>query len=165
VPGAEACYSFAAMFRPIMFRRLETAFILFLLLDLLSGLAAAQIKFELVTPDAIQARLKDFSTNNNEREAILKRMFAQSGCKPDNLTEQSVKKKVPPNLICILPGKTDHVILVGAHTDHADVGDGVVDNWSGASLLPSLFYSLNANPRQHTFMFGIYRRGNGNAGV
>jgi hypothetical protein len=140
------------MFRPIMFRRLETAFILFLLLDLLSGLAAAQIKFELVTPDAIQARLKDFSTNNNEREAILKRMFAQSGCKPDNLTEQSVKKKVPPNLICILPGKTDHVILVGAH-------------WSGASLLPSLFYSLNANPRQHTFMFGIYRRGNGNAGV
>jgi Zn-dependent M28 family amino/carboxypeptidase len=29
----------------------------------------------------------------------------------------------------------------------------VVDNWSGASLLPSLYYSLSAVPRRHTFVF------------
>ena len=29
----------------------------------------------------------------------------------------------------------------------------MVDNWSGASLLPSLLYSLSAKPRQHTFVF------------
>ncbi len=34
-----------------------------------------------------------------------------------------------------------------------DFGDGVVDNWTGASLLPSLLYSLSAQPRRHTFVF------------
>jgi len=28
-----------------------------------------------------------------------------------------------------------------------------VDNWSGASLLPSLLYSLSDEPRRHTFIF------------
>jgi hypothetical protein len=52
-----------------------------------------------------------------------------------------------------LPGETERIILVGAHTDHVEEGDGVVGNWSGASLLPSLLYSLSAKPGQHTFVF------------
>jgi Zn-dependent M28 family amino/carboxypeptidase len=44
--------------------------------------------------------------------------------------------------------------VVGAHTDHVkNAGDGVVDDWSGASLLPSLLYGLRAHPRRHTFVF------------
>jgi Zn-dependent M28 family amino/carboxypeptidase len=44
--------------------------------------------------------------------------------------------------------------VVGAHTDHVDsFGDGVVDNWTGASLLPSLLYSLSGQSRRHTFVF------------
>ena len=56
-------------------------------------------------------------------------------------------------MICVLPGNTDRIILVGAHTDKVNVGDGVVDNWSGASLLPSLLYSVSGEARQHTFVF------------
>ncbi len=101
----------------------------------------------------IEARLKGFSRKNDEREATLRQMFVQSGCKDDKLSEQTVRSKLPPNVICVLPGATDEVILVGAHTDHVEVGDGVVDNWSAASLLPSLYYSLSAAPRRHTFVF------------
>ena len=43
--------------------------------------------------------------------------------------------------------------MVGAHFDHVKDGDGVIDNWSGVSLLPSLLQSLNGAPRQHTFIF------------
>lgn len=32
-------------------------------------------------------------------------------------------------------------------------GQGVIDNWSGAFLLPSLFESLSATPRTLTFVF------------
>ena len=32
-------------------------------------------------------------------------------------------------------------------------GDGVVDNWSGASLLPSLYQSLKTEPRTHSYIF------------
>ena len=52
-----------------------------------------------------------------------------------------------------LPGSTPQVIVVGAHFDHVSEGDGVVDNWSGASLLPSLFQSLMGSARKHTFIF------------
>jgi Zn-dependent M28 family amino/carboxypeptidase len=52
-----------------------------------------------------------------------------------------------------LPGSGDGIIVVGAHFDHVDEGDGVVDNWSGASLLPSLYESLSSKPRNHTFVF------------
>lgn len=143
-------FSSPTMFRFAAFRS-SFAVILFVLWFELSG--TAQVEFQLLTPAAIEARLKGFSDNNEEREAILKRLFVESGCKTENLLEQSVKNKLPPNVICIVPGKTDRVILVGAHTDHVDVGDGVVDNWSGASLLPSLLYSLNGETRQHTFVF------------
>jgi len=45
------------------------------------------------------------------------------------------------------------VIIVGAHFDHVSAGDGVVDNWSGASLLPSLYEAVKVEPRKHTYTF------------
>ena len=69
------------------------------------------------------------------------------------LTEQAVKGLKQPNLICVLSGNADSVVVVGAHFDHVDAGDGVVDNWTGASLLPSLYQALNSRLRRHTFLF------------
>ena len=102
----------------------------------------------------IEAHLKSFSTKNSEREVIIRKWFAESGCKDSNLSEETLERKLPPNVICVLPGETQEVIVVGAHTDHVDsFGDGVVDNWTGASLLPSLLYSLSERSRRHTFVF------------
>jgi hypothetical protein len=116
--------------------------------------ARAQGQFRPATREIIEAHLKSFSTKNNEREALIRKWFAESGCNDSNLSEQSLERKLPPNVICVLPGETQEVILVGAHTDHVDsFGDGVVDNWTGASLLPSLLFSLSAQPRHHTFVF------------
>ena len=80
-------------------------------------------------------------------------MFEEAGCTGDNLTEQRVKHAQAPNVICTLPGNTGSQIIVGAHFDFVDRGKGVVDNWSGCSLLPSLFQSLKETPRRHTFIF------------
>jgi hypothetical protein len=116
--------------------------------------ARAQVQFRSASREIIEARLKSFSTKNNEREALVRKWFAESGCKDANLSEQGLERKLPPNVICVLPGETQKIILVGAHTDHVDsFGDGVVDNWTGASLLPSLLYSLSAQLRHHTFVF------------
>jgi len=101
----------------------------------------------------VESRLKDFAAKNDEREAEIRKLFAESGCKDSQLSEQTVRSKLPPNVICVLPGQTDEVIVVGAHTDKVVAGDGVVDNWSGAALLPSLYQSLDAEPRRHTYVF------------
>jgi len=116
--------------------------------------ARAQVQFRSATREIIAAHLKSFSTKNSEREALIRKWLAESGCKESNLSEQSLERRLPPNVICVLSGETQEIILVGAHTDHVDsFGDGVVDNWTGASLLPSLLYSLSAQPRHHTFVF------------
>jgi Zn-dependent M28 family amino/carboxypeptidase len=47
----------------------------------------------------------------------------------------------------------DSVLIVGAHYDKVDRGKGVADNWSGVTLLPTLFESLSSHPRRHTFVF------------
>ena len=115
---------------------------------------SAQIRFRSETRDVVERRLKSFSTKNSEREALIRKWFAESGCKEANLSEEALDRKLPPNVICVLPGKTQQVIVVGAHTDKVEsFGDGVVDNWTGAALLPSLLYSLSAQPRHHTIIF------------
>jgi Iap family predicted aminopeptidase len=116
--------------------------------------ASAQVLYRLEPRETVESHLKSFSTKNSERETIIRDWLAQSGCESKNLTEQALDRKLPPNVICVMPGQTDDVILVGAHTDHVDrFGDGVVDNWTGAALLPSLLYSLTEHPRHHTFVF------------
>ena len=104
----------------------------------------------------VEERIKAYRGNDSKREATLKGFFESAGCKGDRLSEERVKGLKEPNLLCVLPGDSDFVILVGAHYDHVDRGDGVVDNWSGASLLPSLFQSLNIGQRRYTIIFAAF---------
>jgi Iap family predicted aminopeptidase len=120
---------------------------------LFCSLTAAQVEFRKIDRSVVESRLKDFVAKNDDREVEIKKLFAESGCKDKYLSEQTVRSKLPPNVVCVLPGQTDDMIVVGAHTDKVDAGDGVVDNWSGASLLPSLYQSLDAEPRRHTYVF------------
>ena len=91
--------------------------------------------------------------NNKQREENLKEMFTQAGCDDQHVSEQRVKGSKLPNVICVLPGASDKVTIVGAHFDRASEGEGVVDNWSGASLLPSLYEAVKVVRRKHTYVF------------
>jgi len=116
--------------------------------------AAGELRFRLQSREVVESHLKSFSTKNSVREALIRKWMAESGCEDANLSEQGLERKLPPNVICVLPGETPEVIVVGAHTDKVEsYGDGVVDNWTGAVLLPALLYSLNARPRHHTMVF------------
>lgn len=109
--------------------------------------------YTLLNRDIIESRLRAAPRKNEEREAALDAMFVQAGCRGANLSEEPVKHERFPNLICRMPGSLDSTIIVAAHFDKVARGGGVVDNWSGASLLPSLFQSLHDEPRKHTFLF------------
>jgi Zn-dependent M28 family amino/carboxypeptidase len=106
-----------------------------------------------VSKAGIDRRLRSYEDTNLKRELRLQSMFVEAGCTGDNLTEQRVKHAQAPNVICTLPGETDSQIVVGAHFDFVDLGKGVVDNWSGCSLLPSLYESVKESARRHTFIF------------
>lgn len=123
-----------------------------LLCQVPTNLFAGGLSFQAVKREVVEQRLKSFSRDNSQRETILKNMLVEVGC-AGHLTEEPVKYVKQPDLICVLPGQTDQTIVVGAHFDHVSVGDGVVDNWSGASLLPTLYQGLRTQPRRHTFIF------------
>jgi len=111
------------------------------------------VQFNLLQPELIEERLRRSSPENASRESNLEALFLEAGCTGEHLMEQEIKRGKVPNVICTLPGNSESVILVGAHFDHVPRGEGVVDNWSGAGLLPSLFESLNGIPRKHTIVF------------
>jgi hypothetical protein len=117
-----------------------------------SAAAFTGLKYVLFGRDLIESRVKSFSRNDAKREETLRNMFVEAGC-GEHISELAVDRVKQPDLVCILPGQTDRVIIVGAHFDHIDAGDGVVDNWSGACLLPTLYQGLRTAPRQHTFIF------------
>jgi len=108
--------------------------------------------YTILTRDAILARLKQFSGTDHDRELRIKDWVAQAGCAAEHIAEQRISSGVAPNVICTLPGETDSVILVSGHFDYVKRGEGVVDNWSGASLLPSFVSTLGQSPRHHAFV-------------
>jgi putative aminopeptidase FrvX len=136
-----------------MFKKLLWFFSPVLLLIFAVRAPAQSSQYIRLEQEVIQNRLKQYSDQNSKREAAVKQMFKEAGCGGEQLSEQPVPETAAPNVICTLPGEGNEAIIIGAHFDHVHNGDGVVDNWSGASLLPSLFQSLRFTPRKHTFVF------------
>jgi hypothetical protein len=48
--------------------------------------------------DTIKQRLGFYKGNDTKREAALKQLFAEAGCNPANLSEQTVPTRKQPNL-------------------------------------------------------------------
>jgi hypothetical protein len=115
--------------------------------------AQTRVQFETVSRVVVERRLQAFDGNDTEREGRLKQMFLDAGCAPEHLEEHAVKGLRQPNVSCLLPGSSDQLVIVGAHLDHIDEGHGVVDNWTGALLLPTLLQGLKGQPRTKSFWF------------
>jgi putative aminopeptidase FrvX len=111
------------------------------------------VQYKPVSRQIVESRLGTYGGNDKQRQMTLKEMFAAAGCDGQSISEQPVKGSKLSNVICTLPGSSGRAIIVGAHFDHVSEGDGVVDNWSGASLLPSLYGAIKVVPRKHTFIF------------
>lgn len=114
---------------------------------------AQSASYSQLKPDMIESRLRQYEGTDAERGITLTRLFEEAGCKDDRLRVQPVSKADAPNVVCTLPGDSEKLIIVGAHFDRTDEGKGVADNWTGASLLPSLYQSLSSMTRKHTFLF------------
>ena len=112
-----------------------------------------QVQYRTLPKPEIERRLGAFEDSNVKREQRLRQLFEESGCTGEHLAEQTVKHVKAPNVVCTLPGEMESEIIVGAHFDFVNAGKGVVDNWSGCSLLPSLFSSVRGASRRHRFIF------------
>jgi hypothetical protein len=124
-----------------------------LFVALLAASQPQRIAFHRVPKETLESRLRQVQAEPAARYARLKTIFEEAGCRGPSLTEMPVPGQKLPNLICDLPGAQPEMILVTAHHDLAQVGEGAADNWSGSVLLPALYESLAKSPRKWTFRF------------
>ncbi len=124
-----------------------------LILMLCAILPAQTAQGKPVSRELVEARLQKYIGDDAQRESTLKQMLTEAGCDDGHLSEQAVKGSQLPNVVCVLPGRTNATIIVGAHFDHILKGDGVIDNWSSASLLPSLYEAIKLQAHKHTYIF------------
>lgn len=118
---------------------------------------AQKIRFSPVSQVVIQARKEQAPASQSERAARIKQLFVLAGCARDQLGEQTLPNLAGTNVICRFPGKSQETIVVGANYNETGI-----DNWTGASLLPSLLQSLAGRKRRHTFVFVAFADGSQN---
>ncbi len=92
---------------------------------------------------------------NAARLERLTKLFARAGY-PDGHVEQQAAGEGHRNLIATIPGMDERVLLVAAHYQVWPEGESVLDDWSGAAMLPLLYRSLTAQQQQHTIIFAAF---------
>ena len=100
---------------------------------------AEELKLSYLTQDQLKTWVSQAEAKNTGRLDRLRSLFQSVGCAT---TEQKVSGSKMPNLICEIPGPDEAVILIGAHYDKVDQSQGVIDNWSGASMLPAIYQAI-----------------------
>ncbi|HXM61173.1 MAG TPA: hypothetical protein VN950_09975 [Terriglobales bacterium] len=78
-----------------------------LLLLAWSAATAQSLRYSRVSREVVEKRLGEYAGDNKQREATLKRTFAEAGCDYQHLSEEAVKESKLPNVVCILPGTSD----------------------------------------------------------
>lgn len=125
-----------------------------IVLALLSAAHAQKFRFAPVSESVVLQREGNAPASRQDREARIKQLFSQAGCKPADISEQQLEKFAGANVVCRLPGKSKQAVIVGATLSQV-----APDNWTGASLLPSLFQTLAGRKRHHTFIFVAFADG------
>ena len=121
--------------------------------------AADNVQYARLERERILNRLRKVTAGDAERLRTVRRLFEEAGCRAPALYELPVAGAELPNLICRLNGESGQTIVVGAHYDAAPSSLGAADNWSGASLLPSLYQSLRDTKRRYNFLFVAFTGG------
>ena len=127
--------------------------VLFVWLLTLFGIARPDtVEFKAIKEGVLEGRLQLAHPKIAERYLRLRVLFEKTGCA--DLREQRAKGSKEPNLICPIEGTgpVPRRIVVGAHYDSAG-GNGTIDNWTGAILLPTLAEFMREKPRRHSFHF------------
>jgi len=91
---------------------------------------------------------------NAEREKLVEELFVKAGARPQKLPVGNGQN----NFLAVKPGRTDRILVVGGHHDKVSVGQGTIDNWTGATMVVHLYQLLKDAPTEHTIYFMTFGR-------
>ena len=94
---------------------------------------------------------------NAERERVVVELFRQAGAGADEIVLQDAGKGAN-NVLVVKKGRTDRVVVVGAHHDKGRAGRGTIDNWTGATMAINLYQALRDVATEATYVFAAFAR-------
>jgi hypothetical protein len=112
---------------------------------------AARVRIGSIDKAALESAVQGAPRMVSERGEYLVDLFWQVGC----LANQRMRSRGSrsADVVCVLPGRTSHRIVVLAHLDGAAGSGGVPRYWRGTALLPFLYQALGVEEREHSFEF------------
>jgi Iap family predicted aminopeptidase len=128
--------------------------ILFLAFSFVNTSFAQQSTVKISTEEEIKEDIKLNVCKNNERLEAVKKLFQKMGAKESEIKVE--KKKDVENLVVTKKGKTDEIIIIGAHYDKTSDGCGAIDNWTGIVILVNLFRTIKDFNTEKTYIFTAF---------
>ncbi|MFD1079576.1 M28 family peptidase, partial [Longispora fulva] len=124
---------------------------------------------KVLSSDEMEGRETATEGNSKAREYVIKR-FKEEGAKPFEgkfiheftfLKPQTNEQVTGQNIIGVVPGKTDEILVISAHYDHVGIEDGEVyngadDNASGTAALIAIIGYFSQNQPEHTLVFAAF---------
>lgn len=112
---------------------------------------------ELPSEQEMHDRMALSPLTNPEREAAVKDLFTRAGARPEEIISQDAGRG-SSNYYVVKKGKTDRVVVVGAHHDKVSEGAGTIDNWTGATMMINLYQALRGVETDATYVFIAFAR-------
>jgi hypothetical protein len=109
-----------------------------------------------IEPSRLDASLRRSEGTIPEQLEDLFDLFWEAGCAGEHLRLTRLSDAGYPEVVCSLPGRSKRLIVVFTHIDLASSDSEVIDDWRTAASLPTLYRSLGAEPRTHTFAFASF---------
>lgn len=130
--------------------KIKAAFVIGIILILISN-SVAQRKQTAVSEESIKADLQMDVCKNDERLESVKKIFKKMGAAEDEIKTEKFDNV--DNIVITKKGKTDEIVIVGAHYDKVADGCGAIDNWTGIVILANLYATLRDSQTDKTYIF------------
>ncbi len=130
----------------------KALFSAFLLIQCLAGGVFAQAgKIKISTEDEIKEDIKLVPCKNGERLEAVSKLFQRVGAADEEIKIENYKDL--KNLVVTKKGKTDEIIIVGAHYDKVSEGCGAIDNWTGIVIIANIYRTIKNLETEKTYLF------------
>lgn len=116
-----------------------------------AGLVSSQQRQTALTEESLKTDLQANTCENDRRLEFAKKLFASKGAAESDIKLEKFENA--ENLTVTKKGRTEEIVVVGAHYDKADDGCGAIDNWTGVVILANLFAALKEMQTQKTYVF------------
>lgn len=110
----------------------------------------------IATAEDIKADVGAVPCRNKERLEAVKKLFIKMGAAEADLVVEDFKKV--QNLVVTKKGKTDEIVIIGAHYDKSAEGCGAIDNWTGIVIIANIYRTIKDLSTAKTYKFVAFGR-------